>query len=712
MNTSGAKRFAYGISLSPIRMELMIWSLAWAVASGVLADDHATLRRNLVERFSASAPSERAVRTLIDRLQPDGSWPDVDYKDQQRGAWRTYAHVSRLLELAEAYRREGHPFCGSPEVRDAVTRGLEFWLDGDYRNPNWWYGRIGVPKAVAPLLILMSDDLPRPVRDRAIEQVLGRSRMGMTGQNEVWVAGIALMKGLLTGDDALMDKAHRSIVSQIRITTAEGVQPDFSFHQHGPQQQWGNYGSSFAHDAIQWARVFHGTRFQLDDSQMLVLRQYVLEGLSWVVWKGRMDISGCGRQIFPGCQVSKGQSVLRMVDAMSELDKGAAESYELVLSSQDERKENQLVGHRHYWRSDMAIHRRPTWYSSVKMSSKRVIGAETCNSENLLGLHLADGVTYFLCSGREYEDLFPVWDWRKLPGTTCRQDEGSLVPNNRACRGQSDFVGGATCGDQGVATMDYRRGSLSANKAWFFLKDAVVCLGNGIECDDVSEVVTTLDQCRFQGAVTVGQPTARRIEPGQHDWDDVSWLHHGKMGYLLIEPRRVHVEGVKRTGNWRKVHDRKGYAEDSAEVFHAWISHGIQPRNGRYAYAVFPDTTADVFQRRLKSLSFDVLQNDEHVQAISAVKGNMVFAVFRHPERIALANDRWLEVDRPCVLIVDTTDDQLYVADPTHQQEQIKIRWKRDGDHSDRVTHLDVQLPSGGDAGKTVALRLERQRPK
>jgi len=55
------------------------------------------------------------------------------------------------------------------------------------------------------------------------------------------------------------------------------------------------------------------------------------------------------------------------------------------------------------------------------MSSTRVIGAELVNSENLSGITPPTARCISNREGDEYEDIFPVWDWRKLPGITCAQ---------------------------------------------------------------------------------------------------------------------------------------------------------------------------------------------------------------------------------------------------------------------------------------------------
>ncbi|MFC2123164.1 hypothetical protein ACFLU5_00010 [Bacteroidota bacterium] len=37
---------------------------------------------------------------------------------------------------------------------------LKFWLENNFQSPyNWWHNEIGTPELLAPILILMEDEL-------------------------------------------------------------------------------------------------------------------------------------------------------------------------------------------------------------------------------------------------------------------------------------------------------------------------------------------------------------------------------------------------------------------------------------------------------------------------------------------------------------------------------------------------------------------------
>jgi len=707
---SGNVSMRKGVSMQ--RTRLLVWLIAIVslascgptLGQTVSGQDMARLRANVVAWYTRGAPATETIHSYLRAMKSNGSWPDVDYANTDRGGWATYQHLSRTLAMAQAYNKAGHALAGNADLHAAIEKALAHWVGRDYRNKNWWYPEIGVPLAIAPMLVLMGDDIQPELRDRTIRQILGRSQMGMTGQNKVWLAGIAFLKGMLQHDGALMAEARDRILEELRITTAEGVQPDYSFHQHGPQLQWGNYGASFSGNMIQWASIFQGTAYAVDPVPFRILGDYLAEGQAWILWQGRMDISGCGRQIFRGSQVSKGRAILGQLELMAGIDPDRVDRYRRVLEANRSESANTFVGHKHFWRSDISVHRRPAWYASVKMSSTRVIGAETCNSENMLGLHLGDGVTYFLRTGAEYEDLFPVWDWQRLPGTTCVQNAKMLVPNSKRCRGRSDFVGGLCDGDIGVAAMEYLRDGLRAQKAWFFLDQAVVCLGAGIGSEGPDPVFTSLNQCALSGPITVSCGLqVRQVPTGERLTERLAWVHHDGMGYVLLNPQTVTLQGTTQSGNWHRVHHRESRATVERDVFSLWIDHGAQPEGARYAYAVLPNVTVEAMRSLDDSRPFTVLQQTSSLLAISSDDGRRIQAVFFEPGRLAWDRDLTVELDAPCMIMLDrtVTPTRLHVVDPTHRRQVLNVRLTG-RDRAELAVHLSVD----GQAGQTASVEL------
>ena len=67
------------------------------------------------------------------------------------------------------------------------------------------------------------------------------------------------------------------------MTDEEGIQEDYSFHQHGPQMQFGNYGLTFVDVMSFWCSVLYGTDYAFSDQQNGLVMQLISEGMNWTV---------------------------------------------------------------------------------------------------------------------------------------------------------------------------------------------------------------------------------------------------------------------------------------------------------------------------------------------------------------------------------------------------------------------------------------------
>ena len=240
---------------------------------------------------------EENVDLLLKTMSDVGQWPGIEYESKTRGAWSTRDHLRNLSDIAIAYQTEGSKYYHKDEVSEKVHLALNHWLDNDFMNPNWWHPEIGTPMLIAPVMVLMEAEL-------TVEQmklgyiILERSKMGKTGQNKVWLAGNVLFTSLLKRNIDTIKFASQAIQEELVVSMKEGVQPDWSYHQHGPQLQFGNYGLSYVNDMIKWISILRNTAFQFDEMKVSILRDYVLKGQQWVTWENQLDISACGRQLF------------------------------------------------------------------------------------------------------------------------------------------------------------------------------------------------------------------------------------------------------------------------------------------------------------------------------------------------------------------------------------------------------------------------------
>lgn len=591
-----------------------------------------------------------------------GQWKDIDYSNMQRGEWDMTLHITRIYALARAYRCPESQYYGSEELGRLIHRAAQWWFDNRPVNPNWWHNDIGVPKKLAAAMLLIRDELSRDEMD-GILYVLERSKFGRTGQNKAWLAGNQLMKALLVEDPDLAAEAVRQIEEEIAVSSGEGIQDDWSFHQHGAQMQFGNYGLAFAEGTSFWARVLAGTDYAFDDGRVEILENFILNGLCQTVWRGIMDPSACGRQLV--CGRGKAYSCAVTMLNMAALDRPRSGIFlRMALQTfQPELYANELVGARYFPRSDFGVFRTRGWYASMRMHSERTVGYEFTNAENRLAQFSADGTMLLMQSGREYEDIFPYWDWRKLPGVTAYEDGKALDTRDRQAdkMNNSSHVGALQLEDAMLTTMELERFGLHAFKSSFFFPDIVVSLGSDIrrERSDISRITTALDQNHLSGKVASGKAKSRSRQR------QAAWVHHCGRGYVSLDGAEMTVETGIQRGNWKYM--TPAYERpDSGMVFKCYLEHDPDSV-GSYAYAVLPCSSASSvksFARRYAAgkSSLEVLCNDAFCQAISYC-GN-IYAVIHQAGEYCLAGTSRL-FDAPGIYLLSDGETRFQPLPPS-----------------------------------------------
>lgn len=573
-----------------------------------------------------------------------GCWRDIDYADRNRGRWPATLHVTRMYSLAKLYKAGSDRWKGSAELGRLLHLAMAWWYENMPVCPNWWHNDVGVPKKLIPVLIMLRDELSEEEIAGGLK-VLERSKFGRTGQNKVWLAGNNLMKGILVGDEELIFKARDFIAEEMRMTDEEGIQEDWSFHQHGPQIQFGNYGLTYVETISFWLRVLKGTKYDFTPEQKGIVSSLMKEGICWCVYGGVMDPSYCGRQNFidggPGKAFALAVAAQNMAEAMnSEKEFFTDISNECLLPGN---YGNSLTGARYFHRSDCGIYRTPHWYSSVRMHSERTVGFEFTNKENTLANFSADGAVILMQDAKEFENIFAYWDWRKVPGVTSYDDGRPLKcdDSREGRKNHSSHVGGLVHDGIMVSTMELNRDGLYALKSAFFFDDCIVCLGTDVKAlqPGFKAVTTAVDQIHLQGNVTFGD----------------TWIHHAGRGYVSLDGAPMHVSTDVQRGKWDWIDPAYKDKWDEGEVFKCWFEHPVDGAAGSYAYAIVPDSglrQVARFARHLgescRKASVTVLSNDSACQAV--LHGNTLAAVFHKAGQFVLDGETF-QVEKPCLMI-------------------------------------------------------------
>lgn len=654
----------------------------------------------LMDRYHISASD---VVQLLDKLQPDGSWKDIDYENQNRSGWSPKTHVERILILAKAYRLPSSGYFESVDVEAAIHKSLQYWIDRRLESPNWWHNRIGVPKTLGGVLVLFEQKLTPQEKEGALV-LMKNAKFGMTGQNKVWLAGNVLVTGLLENDLDLVKSARDTIASEIKIGNQEGIKYDNSFHQHGVQQQFGNYGAAYISSMSFWAQMFSGTDISFNQSQLNILSSLINNGYRQILWKGYMDVNALGRQFFRMAQIHKAFSTGFSALMLSEVDKINQNRYnDLIKENFENRREpTSLTGLYHFWMSDMTVQRCPLWMASVKMSSDRVIGAEAGNGDNLKGYYLADGATYTYVDGDEYSNIFPCWDWRKLPGITSYETNTPLKELSwGGYHNSSNFVGNVNDGQFGITAMDFYRDGITARKAWIFIDDYILCLGAGISADSGCVITTSIEQQVKKGDLFQLQNNVWETK-SITDFSSQNEIRFfsGNKGYIILGESKGVALQESRSGKWNNI--MAMYPNDmieNKEVFSLWIDHGKDPQNATYQYLVLPAKSKDE-TKDFKTEDIQVISNTKDIQAIWLSKGKMAFVAAYTPVDIQVSKDIYLKSNETGLFLLRQAGKKLKLtfADPTQQLEAIKIEINN--------KKYNLNLPKGNKSGTSINLEV------
>jgi chondroitin AC lyase len=675
-----------------------------------------TLRERVYQRLVETMPSANAGEYLASQ-RPDGSWEDVNYGDRARSGWSPAQHMHRVVSMTAAYRTPGNPHHGKEAMRNGVRRGLAYWEQTTPESANPFTRRIGMPIELGRILLLMGDEIDPALRERIIKdmgRVLvdqgrdGYARWGAGGTRRergpdvVRSAYIHIFIGLLTNDPEAITIASRYIQAEAKVdNNAEGIQPDGSYQTHGPQIYFPGYWQEHIRQTAFWAEVLADTPWAFGPEARDFLRLAILDSAQWVIRRGYYDPFVMGRGI---ARKAGHRANLDWVEGLIPADPDHADEYRAFLDHIAGRNDASLVGNRHMWLSDYMSHRRENFMLSVRMLSTRTGRQEQGNAENTQNRYLSQGATAILVKGDEYDNIYPVWNWRRIPGTTAPHSTGRGVmqAGNWGGRGTTDFVGAASDGRHGVATMDVdwydgapgtsgpehrRPGRIYAHKNWFFFDREMVALGSGIRYDgQFAPVETTLNQALRTTPVFSARHPAGEGEPETEGatLEGLAWVWHAEVGYVFPHAQRVILRNESQvTGSWRSIHG--GYAADAPDNevtkdrFTLGIDHGDKPDGASYAYIVVPGMSRQQFDEyRKQQDQIRIVANTPVLAAVHHKSQRLTGLVFRDPAAagtVTVHDTLSVWVSAPSIVLIDESVSpmQITVSAPTEREVTVSL---------------------------------------
>ncbi|MEV5145832.1 polysaccharide lyase 8 family protein [Streptomyces sp. NPDC052727] len=664
------------------------------------------------------------AREFRDGMEPAAAslWPGHPF-DPPSGITFSYG---RLWTMAQAYVQSGTGSTGDPGLLADVLRGLDH-LSATVYNPattrygNWWEWQIGSPRLLTDITAALYERLG-PARiaaacaavDHFVPDAMLTDYSGTsTGANRVDLCRSVALRGILGRSPQKISLA-RDALSPVfpYVTKGDGLYADGSFVQHTWVAYSGTYGQVLLDGLGRLFALLAGSDWEVTDPARRHVLDSVEHAYAPLIHDGLVMDCVNGRAISRGYLRSDDQHVLRgdhyhgqaLIAAIALLAGGASaaererwhgrikgwierDTVTPVLTSRqfgvaDLARLHAIaaspgpaapepLGHRLFPAMDRAVHRTPRFTAALAMASDRIAHYECGNGENPRGWHTGSGMLSWWPRGRsgQYTDWYwPTVDWYRLPGTTVSTKRlpdraggewGAPKPDVR-------WVGGTTDGTY-AAVGQHLKGlgsTLRAHKSWFFLDDAVVCLGAGISCADGVPVETVVD------SRNLGENGTQSFVRGRN------WAHleeHG--GWILPCGGELHTLREDRTGAWSDINTTSTDERRTRRWQTLWLEHGTDPEDGGYAYVLLPGASrAQTAARAADRHWLAVLANDAGHQAVAVPRLGLTAWNFW---RAGTVGDLTVSAGASVLVVRRGRTATLCVSEPPRTGAPLELVWNR-----------------------------------
>lgn len=653
-------------------------------------------RNNDYEMFMEKIRNTTIKNPSIDKnlalFQENGSFSDIDYDDTQMTNWTPIKHIERLSDFVYAYTNEKNKYYQNEDLYQKIVKGLEYWYDVDSESDNWWHNQISEPQKLGVLLIQMrigKQQIPQELETKILKRIqeTGGDPAKWTGANRTDIALHWIYRSCLTQNEADLKTAIDNVFNPVVYTTEEGFQHDNSYFQHGEQLYIGGYGDEILKGVTQVASYALGTQYQLDKEKVELLSKFMRETYYRTVRGQNMSFDVVGRSVSRPGLLNK-RTTATYAKRMIDIDPTHADEYKAIIARLNRKQPADYqvtASHTHYFRGDYSLHVRPQYNFDVRLASTRTKKCEYGNKENLKTYFMSDGCTNITQTGNEYFNIFPVWNWCHIPGTTAPQlEKVPMDPKAWGVLGTSTYAGGVSDSIYGATAYAYMdtnpEVNTGAKKSWYFFDNEVVCLGAGIQSTSTYPVHTTVNQCFLKSGILVDKGDKEEtLANGSHTLQAPQWVLHDKIGYFFPQKEEVFLTAQTQSGRWYDINTSKSKKEEKMDVFTLGINHGVGPKDGSYAYIVVPGkTSAQEMKAYQKKNAIEILSNNPKIQAVRNTKLNVWMVTFFEAGTFT-HKELNVSVDKPCILMIkDITSKSanLHIADPGQTQSPIQIELK------------------------------------
>jgi chondroitin AC lyase len=721
----------------PKYLPLLIGFLTALLTHATLATDGELeiIKNRILQELMKAPPSLEEVHAIMDRMQEDGSFHDINYEDLSRTAGFPHRrHTGDLVVLAKAYQDKESSYYKNPDLLDKISRSLGYWVANDFVGDNWHNNQISTPTNLVNLMLLLGDELPKALVEGA-QPMIGRAHMEASGArpsgDRIVIAGILAKNLLFNEDKEQFDEIIKIIAGEVKFSTGErGMQHDYSFHhRHDRVNNTTSYGyGKYANAFGEWSYYVAGTSYAFDKKSINQLVDYYLEGIyKQLVYGIYEDISVKNRSIANQTTFQpKGTDEIHKLLASTEYRR---EELKEILALREGRANPSKSFAKFFWQTEHFVVQRPNFYTTVRMYSSRNRNMEEpYNGPGITTHHRADGTNYLFLKGNEYHDIWPVYDWQKISGTTILQKPQLHGPDEIQVDGLTDFVGAVTDGLYGAVAFDFISGhdSIQAKKSWYFFDDIYVCLGTDIKAEKALPVASTINQVLMNGDVQIVKKNRNpsKLKKGDHSLKGVNYVYHDRIGYAFPESTAIRLSNQEEQGRWSDLTLQKNISREliKKDVFTLWYDHGKQPENGSYAYMVLPDIDANLmFGGKASDQDIAILANNGNMQAVGHLELGLYQVIFYEVGELTLENGIKVASKHPGMAQLKVKDGkvtEIHVSDPSRKQSSLTLTLS--GQYSsenpkvsirtttnDNQSELSIELPQGEYAGSSVGFKVE-----
>jgi hypothetical protein len=508
----------------------------------------------------------------------------------------------------------------------------------------------------------------------------------------------------------IMELIETSFIHAQTYVNRNGFFPDGTICHHPA------VGIQFTADAYGWpwltewsiplANQLKDTRFQAHNATYNTIAERLLDAYRPLTFKGYIDISvgGLDKDRSRWGNLLH-QAVNGLIEAKSEqtIIERENELQRFKSTLENEGFQDPLSLSKAFWNIDYLIQRRPGYFISAKMISKRSRGLER-GFEKRSNYYLGDGAMFVRTNADDYYGIEHFYNWHAIPGTTAEQRKDDLPPYAQSAyggaNGTNNFAGVVSNGSIGFGAFKYERNhqsrsdlysTVNANKGYFFFEDEVLALGNTINRvrpGDNADIITTLDQKEWREDIIWGEAgksgtetipvSGNNVVKQINDAQSAIWFYHNKVGYIVVPKNgnkvNIEVRAETRNARWTSQTGTK-------KIFHLAINHGTNVTDDSYTYYVLPNTN---IQKLKEFVSADlqntsVIKNEAGQMVVYHHILNIVQAVFYEPGELNFKNRTGetihLSVDRPSLVMMEDKGDSLRftVTDPNHSTRNLTI---------------------------------------